>query len=543
MDQERRRFLEFLGHGALTAATAAAIGPSLTASLARAASGRPNLWAGDELPFSPVAPSSADALLLADGFRHDILIRWDDVINARGERFGFNNDYTRFVPDGPSDAWLWVNHEYPVPLLQSGTVESRQARRKLEDVRREQESLGGSILRMKRAPKGAWRPVVPHGSNRRVSGLTPIPFAGASRPIAGAMRAIGTVGNCSGGLTPWGTILTCEENHQDIYGERDWKTGKPDHSECWYGWESVVDYPPEHYGWVVEVELKTGKAKKLVALGRFGHESATVRQARDGRCVVYSGDDRNDRCLYKFVASKKGTLEHGTLHVANLEQGRWIPLDRASNPTLRKKYKDQLEVLIRAREAAYEVGGTRLDRPEDIEIDPTTGAVLVTLTNNKPRKNFFGSILKIEEKGGDPLALEFKHSTFASGGPETGFACPDNLAFDPRGGLWVTSDISGKTIGRDEYAPFKNNGLFYVPMKGKNAGRFFRVASAPVEAEFTGPCFTPDGKTLFLSVQHPGEESKALDRLTSHWPDGGSTLPRPAVIAITGPALEKLAAT
>src|SRR5690606_12867326 len=114
----------------------------------------------------------------------------------------------------------------------------------------------------------------------------------------------------------------------------------------------------------------------------FGHECATVVKAADGRCVVYSGDDRRDRCLYKFIADKPGSLERGTLYVANLESKRWIPLDRSKDKRLSTKYKDQLEVLIRAREASYEVGGSRLDRPEDIEVDPATGAVLVTLTNN-----------------------------------------------------------------------------------------------------------------------------------------------------------------
>lgn len=79
-------------------------------------------------------------------------------------------------------------------------------------------------------------------------------------------------------------------------------------------------------------------------------------------------------------------------------------------------------------------------------------------------------------------------------------------------------------------------------MKGKNAGKFFQVASGPIESEFTGPSFSPDGKTLFLSVQHPGEESKSVESPTSHWPEGGKAMPRPAVVAITGPALEKLAA-
>jgi len=145
------------------------------------------------------------------------------------------------------------------------------------------------------------------------------------------------------------------------------------------------------------------------------------------------------------------------------------------------------------------------------------------------------------ENDNDPLALRFDYDIFMAGGPETGFACPDNLAFDPAGNLWMTSDISGSRIGAGEYESFGNNGLFFIPMQGEQAGQVVQVASAPVDAELTGPSFSPDGKTLFLSVQHPGERSSAQRGLTSHWPDGGDTIPRPSVVTITGPALDAIA--
>jgi secreted PhoX family phosphatase len=100
--------------------------------------------------------------------------------------------------------------------------------------------------------------------------------------------------------------------------------------------------------------------------------------------------------------------------------------------------------------------------------------------------------------------------------------------------------MSGGEIGNSKYKPYGNNGLYYIPMLGVNAGKPYLVATAPIEAEFTGPCFSPDFKTLFLSVQHPSEESKSLDKLTSHWPEGGTSVPRSAVVAISGPALSKL---
>ena len=127
-----------------------------------------------------------------------------------------------------------------------------------------------------------------------------------------------------------------------------------------------------------------------------------------------------------------------------------------------------------------------------------------------------------------------------AGGEQTGFSCPDNMAFDPAGNLWFTSDISGSAIGKTPYEAFKNNGLYVVPRFGTQVGEVIQVASAPYDAEFTGPFFTPDGKTLFVSVQHPGETSDSLDNLSSHWPEGGDAIPKPSVITIQGPSLEAL---
>ncbi len=540
---ERRRFLKFLGRGAI------ALGALPSASFLSACAGgskRP----GDRLPFRPLPATVRDEVTLADGFRYNIVVRWNDRINP-DDRFGSHNDFLAFLPLDPAapetsagDGILWANNEYLHPLLVSGVYDPRKLKKRSKaEVIAEQKLVGGSIIRVRKdLGTGEWKMVYDDKLNRRIDATTRIPFAW-DRPIAGQNFAVGTLGNCAGGVTPWRTILTCEENYQEYYGERDYSGGKPGGvftGECLFGWEKAITYPPEHYGWVVEVNPVTGEAKKLVALGRFSHESATVAVARDGRCVVYSGDDASDRCLYKFIADKPGSLERGTLYVADVTNGKWLPLRIDRNPVLAKSFKDQTDLLVRARYAAILVGGTPLDRPEDIDIDPLTGAVYLTLTNNTGKQNFFGSILKIVEGGNDPLSLEFRATTYLPGGPEQGFACPDNLAFDARGGLWMTSDMSGSSMNKPPYESFGNNGLFYIPTSGKAAGRSFRVAAAPMDAEFTGPCFAPDGKTLFLSVQHPGETSTSLDKLTSHWPDGGNTKPRSAVIAISGPSLEAL---
>ncbi|MCR9206559.1 MAG: DUF839 domain-containing protein, partial [Halobacteriovoraceae bacterium] len=353
------------------------------------------------------------------------------------------------------------------------------------------------------------------------------------RPIEGKTVAIGTFANCAGGKTPWNTVLTCEENYHDYYGERTFPERK--FKEPRLGWNKFYQNPPEHYGWVVEVNPKTGEAKKLTGLGRFSHECATCIPTKDGKVAVYSGDDKNSEFLYKFISEKSDSLEKGELFVADVKKGKWVSLDIKKQPALKKAFKDQTDVLIHCREAGRLLGATPMDRPEDIEINPATGDVFVCLTNNKDRDNYHGSILKITEDNKDHGSLSFKASDFLVGGED--FSCPDNLAFDSKGDLWFATDISGGSMNKPPYSKFKNNGLFYVPMSGSEAGKVTQIASAPTDAELTGISFSPDGKTMFLSVQHPGEKSKSLKELRSHWPKGGAEHPLSSVIEIRGPLL------
>ena len=519
----RRQFLLFLGRSAAVAAVAPV--------LAQAG------CSPQRFTLRPLRPSREDDFLLADGFDYEVLIKWGEPLGASGENFGFNNDYIAFLPmEGPMDrARLWVNHEYINPYFVSGFHSGEKTR---EQVEMEMYEVGGSSLLIERV-HGHWRLSKEQAAKTRLTGRSPIAMI-SDRTVAGSELTIGTLANCAGGVTPWGSVLTCEENYQDYYGDVRFVDGARELIPGWYAWHKHFSYPPEHYGWVVEVNVETLNAKKLIALGRFAHESATVRVAADGRCVVYSGDDASNECLYKFIADEVGSLHRGTLFVASLEQKRWLPLDIRSQDVLRENFTDQTEVMIRCREAAHLIGGTPLDRPEDVEIDPETGSVIVSLTYNLAKGNYYGSLLRLNEKNNDPLALEFEWDTFIAGGPDTGFACPDNLAFDPAGNLWMTSDISGPRIGTKEYETFGNNGLFFIPMSGTDAGRVIQIASGPVDSELTGPCFSPDGRTLFLSVQHPGELSRQAGRLTSHWPEGGDNIPRPAVVTISGPALDAI---
>src|SRR5690606_20222864 len=111
-----------------------------------------------------------------------------------------------------------------------------------------------------------------------------------------------TLANCSGGLTPWGNILTCEENYDGFYGETDYSEGTPVHLDGYHEWDKhFPENKPEHYGWVVEIDPLTGDAQKHIALGRCCHECAKVYELKDKRLVVYTGDDGSNRCLYKFI--------------------------------------------------------------------------------------------------------------------------------------------------------------------------------------------------------------------------------------------------
>lgn len=529
----RRDFLEFMGYSGLTITLG-------TGLLNCTTTPQPTGYRLSKLPFSPVAPTSADDLTLADGFRAQVLIRWDDPI-GKDIRFGYNNDYLAFFPlkKGNNDEGvLWVNHEYVDPLFVSGYKQGDK--RTKDQARIEMKALGGSLIHV-RKDGDLWRVIQNSKYNRRIDAFTEIPII-SKDPILGKRMARGTFAGCAGGVTPWGTVLSCEENYQDFTGDYVYEKGQKKFVEGWVKWYEFYERPPEHYGWVVEVNPFTGAAKKLTGLGRFSHESATVWVAPDGRCVVYSGDDKADECIYKFIASKPGSLEEGELFVANIEKGEWISLSWDKNPLIKKNFSSATEALIRTRDAAHLVGGSRLDRPEDIEIHPFTKAVYATLTNNKKKGNFMGSILKIEEKEANPLSMKFKASTFMAGGESTGFACPDNMVFDKRGNLWMTCDMSDESMHKPPYTPFGNNSLFFIPTAGKYAGKAYRVAAAPVGAEFTGPCFSPDFETLFLSVQHPGEGTTDLSKPVSNWPNGGTSMPRPSVIAIDGDALQEIMA-
>ncbi|WP_350286292.1 alkaline phosphatase PhoX [uncultured Croceitalea sp.] len=551
MEYNRRKFISFLGRASLGTAVLPpfliSCGNTATPTSKTLETESQVLDRLKKVPIEGLSPSNKDDLLLATGLDYHVIIRWGDEI-SQNDSFGFNNDFTCFIPfddDNPTDGLLWVNHEYVNQLFVSGfdseKYEDPEEHRTKEQVDKEMYNVGGSIVRIKEKD-GKWKVVKNDPHNRRITAKTPMEL-NWDHPIKGVSTVIGTHSNCSGGITPWKTFLTCEENYDHFFGETVYdKDGRPAHQDGSMGWEKFYPYPPEHYGWVVEVNPKDGSAQKHVAIGRYAHECCTLYELPDKRIVAYSGDDKNNEHLYKFVSSKPGSLKEGTLYVADTVKGKWLPLDWNGQPALKERFKNQTEVLVRTREAAKILGATPLNRPEDIEIDPITGGVFVSLTNNYEKNDFHGSLLKIEEADGKYDALTFKASTFMAGGEENGFSCPDNLAFDMAGNLWFTSDMSGSKMNKEDgpYMAFKNNSLFVVPRHGKEQGKIIRLVSAPNDAELTGPWFSPDGKTLFLSVQHPGEQTTDLSDPTSKWPFDEDGIPKPSVVALTGDLIEKM---
>jgi len=488
-DQSRRDFLDFLGRSTILGMST----PFLISCEHLAT--KSSLQKG---PF--LKPSTEDRLVLAEGLNFDIVRSWKDPISSKGDLFGDYNDFTSFMlaKDSKDFGFLWVNHE-----------------------------------------SGQWIHDIKSPLNRRLHGQTKIPFSGG-QSIMGSKVATGTLANCSGGQTPWGTFLTSEENYQNFYGDVTYFKKQRSYTPAKkIKWHNHFPFPPEHYGWVVEINPYTGKSEKLVALGRARHEGATVTTSRSGKAVVYMGEDRIDGYIFKFVSNGMH-LQSGALYAADTKKGVWIELNIEKQPELQKHFKNQQEVLTYSHDAAQYLGATPMDRPEDIEIDPVSGAVIVALTYRPNSANKHGSLFKISESG-DHSATRFTSQHWILGSEDT-FSCPDNLAFDPGGNLWMTCDISESNLGTGVYKKHGNNALYVIPAKGNYAGQALQMASAPVDAELTGPWFTPDGETLFLSVQHPGSRGFKSGKPTSHWPKGNTSIALSSVVSIKGSMLKKIRA-
>lgn len=532
----RRDFLLYVGMGSyslmrsVSGASAAAAFPTLRSPGKKATR------------FSPIAPTREDRLILPPGFEYDVLASYGDPLDAKGSAlFGYDNDFLAFFPlnalQGGKDSdhgLLWVNHEYVNPLFLNGVA--RTVKRSVEMLQREHDAVGGSVIEIQKI-QGRWKRVENSRFARRFTADSPA--MRMTGPAASRFSQVaGTLANCSGGRTPWHTVLSAEENFHLFNSKEDRGLG--------WGEVPQMAIQEEHFGWIVEADpFGELPPKKHTALGRFAHENAALRVGKTGRLAIYMGDDCADQYLYKYVshakfsatltrAEQSALLESGTLYAADFSKGQWLSLDVEKNPSLRKAgFQNQADVCLRTRDAAKAVGATPIDRPEDCEVHPLDGSLYLALTNNSKHGNFHGQIVRLVENQDDAEAEKFRFEIYLAGGAQSGLSSPDNLLFDKGGNLWVTCDVSSHSIGKGIYESFGNNGLYQVPTRGANAGKAFQFASGPVEAELTGPWFNEKEDTLFLSVQHPGEETVDLAHPTSRWPTGKG-LPKPSVVAVRG---------
>ena len=402
--------------------------------------------------------------------------------------------------------------------------------------------------------------------------------------------ALGTFNNCANGRTPWGTYLTCEENFNGYFGSAEalpdntafkrYGISAKGAGLNWHPFDGRFDLAknpnePNRFGWVVEIDPMdpTSTPIKRTALGRVKHENAEVVVNADGHVVVYMGDDEKGEHIYKFVSAKKfdaknpkanrDLLDEGTLYVARFTtvdgkaqgEGEWLELTHGKNGlTAEAGFKDQAEVLVHTRLAATVVGATTMDRPEWIAVHPTQAQVYVTLTNNSDRgtkpnqavngpnpraKNVYGQIVRWTPKGNDHTANQFTWDIFALAGnptlhkdayagsanitPDNMFNSPDGLAFDRDGRLWIQTD--GDYSNAKDFAGMGNNQMLCA---NPVTGDIQRFLVGPVACEITGLAFTPDQKTMFVGIQHPGEKL-----VPSHFPQGGDAVPRSSIIAIS----------
>ncbi len=622
----RRSLLKLgAGAGALTVTGLAASGALASAAVAGNTAAT---WA-----FAPVPPNNADQVTVPRGFRADVVISWGDRVEkgapafdvqnqspeAAAKQFGYNNDYVGVLPHPSKQrrGVLVTNHEYTDEQLMfpTGRYDSPTIKRIA------MASHGMSVVELVRGDKaGSWRraKVGTTELNRRLHVGSDFQLVG---PAAGdpqvqttadptGRRVKGTFNNCAGGLTPWGTVLSGEENFNGYFDNRPPAEALDPGLAASYdrygingagrGWSEVdprfdlAQEPnePFRHGWIVELDPydATSTPRKHTMLGRMKHEGANVTVADNGKVVVYMGDDERFDYIYRFVSA--GTYDAsgstrarrhnlmllltGTLYVARFRgdgdeddrfdgSGVWIPLTSDTESFVAGMSVAQ--VLLNTRLAADTVSPTKMDRPEDIEVNPVNGRVYCALTNNSNRDtieetdeanplhqsqtrpalgaplvtqsgNRNGYVLEMVPGNDNHAGRDFNWNLMLVCGdpaaPETYFAgypkdqvspisCPDNVAFDPGGNLWISTD--GNALG-------SHDGLFRVPVAGPRRGKVEQFATMPVGAEACGPFITDDGASVFIAPQHPGETDGAtFENQSSTWPNREG-FPRPSVVVI-----------
>ena len=573
------------------------------------------------LAFEEVPHGNAETHAVPQGYEAQTLIRWGDPVEkgapafdplkqtaaAQARQWGYNNDYVGWMPlpSGSNSAGhglLCVNFEYTDTSMMFPGVKAGEPDGVSKDqVDVELAAHGHGIVEIRRDDAtSAWSVVKDSPFNRRITTLATEcrisgPAAGHDRLKTNSdptgTKVVGTLNNCAGGKTPWGTVLIAEENFQIYFAGGDIDKSPEARNLKRYGIKSTSEYawsrfyerfdvakdPHESnkFGWMVEIDPydPTSVPVKRTALGRFRHEGATTVLNKDGRVVAYSGDDERFDYIYKFVtdgrydandkASSRDLLDKGTLFVAKFhDDGRltWMPLVWGQGPlTAANDFASQADVLIETRRAADLLGATPMDRPEDVETNPVTGIVYVNLTYNDKRKpeqvdkinprgpNMHGHIIELIPPGGrgadrDHAALEYRWEIFLLAGdpkkPEDGAKyhpeVSDNGWFSAPDNL--AFDRQGRIwIATDGFPRFGiADGAYVAETEGPRRALTRQFYRTPIGAELCGPEFNTDDTAYFAAVQHPGDVKGAtFDNPVTRWPDFQPGMPpRPSVQVI-----------
>jgi secreted PhoX family phosphatase len=652
-----------------------------------------------QLGFAAIGKSLADQVVVAAGYQVQVLYALGDPLNASVAPFkndGTDTDFDQRAGDhhdgmewfgldakgrpsytSTTRALLAVNHEATTDeKLTSFFLHADGGKAALPRVAAEVDKevlIHGLAVVEIAAKAGRWSTVTASPFNRRITPLSEVLIHGpakgsehlATMYSPNAVRARGTLNNCGTGKTPWGTLVSGEENWNGYFfrdttdderrGKKDKQVvalnryGRKAGAASRHGWESAgpqdqymrwnngatganakADYRNEMntFGYVVEMDAydATQVVRKRTGLGRFAHESVSFAKPIVGQPIVaFMGDDARNEYMYKFVSRAKWVaadanasnrlavgdkyLDQGTLFVARFKDngaGEWIELSMknpiiAANPDF--EFTSDADVAIFTRLAGDAVSATKMDRPEWGGVNPKTGEFYMTLTNNSSRTvdgeiavdaanprtysdmkgfkenkgNVNGHIIRVAHT--NPADTVFKWDIFLFGAQadadkshvnlsnltdENDMSSPDGLVFSLNTGIcWIQTDdgaytdvsncmllaaIPGK-VGDGEQKTLR-----YVRADGsekrvdtfvgkpQSATVLKRFLVGPVDCEITGLCETPDGRAMFINIQHPGENTKMADvgnpaRYTSQWPAnagyGAGNRPRSATIVIT----------
>ena len=469
-----------------------------------------------EAIFNSVEALSADELRIAEGFTSQVLVSSMDSI-GKETRFGYDVSGLAYAGEDTGEGILWVNHELIKPMFTSGYY--GDIARLRSQVELEQAAVGATALKVYRDGDD-WAYKVSDDAHSRISASAPIQL---DKPVQEKESARGTVANKAVVYTSWGTFLSAEAGYEQYYGDYEFISGN--YNAGIFRWASFFRDDPRLYGWIVETDPKTGRSKKLTDLGRVRRNGMAMEQS-GSQIKVYFTSRGEDGFLFRYISQEGKWPEEGTLWVANLNLGKWVPLT-LDNPVLGRLFEDKLQLQVNLEEAARAVDATTFDSPGGLVASPAEGVLYVTTANDLNTQNYHGSVMLITSAG-DSITWD----TIVEGGEQSGVSCPAELQLDQQGNLWIATAIPSQLMNKGVYTSFGNNALFVLPKGETNP---VRIATGPVDARFGGLSFADGDQFLFVSVQQPGALSKSIwdFDFTSHWPAGGQSMPRSSVIVLS----------